>query len=217
MPIVLVDFKETVTLSNRRGAKSNRARRLAELLLFYCDFPQLCRACLCNAPCNCPNFSALWDRLLQATDTAMPNKHHLPAALKDWYFWAQSRFQQACCQDIRLRSALAPTTFYAMLIVPGWVQQCWHQADWRVQRKPVTASSCLRTAPSSLLAELGHFYLTLRQNLTEPLSMSPTLLMSSGLRKCPGLMLQLRRDMQVLGCRGTHLIIPTAIYGQWRS
>lgn len=108
MPIVLVDFKETVTLSNRRGAKSNRARRLAELLLFYCDFPQLCRACLCNAPCNCPNFSALWDRLLQATDTAMPNKHHLPAALKDWYFWAQEQMAAGLLSRHQVEICIGP-------------------------------------------------------------------------------------------------------------
>jgi len=91
MPISLFDFKETVRLSNRRGAKGNKARWLAELHLFYYNFPQLCRACLCNAPCNCPNYSALWDRFLQATDTAMPNKRHLPAVLKQWHLWAQEQ------------------------------------------------------------------------------------------------------------------------------
>jgi len=57
-------------------------------------------------------------------------------------------------------------------------------ADWRVQRKPVTALSCLRMAPSSLPAESGQFCLTLHQDVTQPLSMRPTLLMPSGLRKC---------------------------------
>jgi len=220
MPIKLFDFKKTVILSNRRGTKGNRARWLAELFLFYYNFPQLCRAWLCNAPCNIPTFSTLWDSFLQATDTAMLNKHRLPDALRDWHFWGQdqleagllSRQQVEICYGVQC----GPTTLYAILIGPEWSQQCWHQADWRVQRKPVTASSCLRTAPSSLPAESGHFCLTLHQDVIQTLSMRPTLLMISGLRKCPGPMLQLTRACKSLDARssrGTQLIIPTATYG----
>ena len=107
MPIVLVDFKETVTLSNRRGAKSNRARWLAELLFYY-DFPQLCRACLCNAPWNCPNFSALWDSILHATDTAMPNKRRLPDALKNWHFWTQDQMEAGLLSGLQVEICYGP-------------------------------------------------------------------------------------------------------------
>ncbi len=93
MPIDLFNFKETVILGNRRATKGNKARWLAELFLFYYNFPHLCRACLCSAPCSCPNFSALWDSFLQATGTAMPNKRRLPDALKDWHFWAQDQME----------------------------------------------------------------------------------------------------------------------------
>ena len=40
-----------------------------------------------------PSSQLLWDRFLQTTDTAMPNKRHVPAALKDWHFWAQDQME----------------------------------------------------------------------------------------------------------------------------
>ena len=91
MPISLTDFKETVRLTSQRGAKGNKARWLAEVHLFYNNFSQLCRACLCTAPCDCPNYSALWDRFLQETNRARPTKRQIPAALKAWHLWAQAQ------------------------------------------------------------------------------------------------------------------------------
>jgi len=157
---------------------------------------------------------------LQATDTAAPIKHHLPTALKDSTSGHKSRWQQACCQDIRLRSAVGPTTFYTILIVPQQGQQCWHQAGWRVKESPLQHCHASGWHPARLPAVLQLLCLLLPQGVTQTLSMRPRLLVSSGLRKCQGLYFAAQKSMLVLDAQlsgGTHLIIPTSSFCQGTS
>lgn len=57
--IEFYDFKGAVMLLTDSKAKGDKAKWLAELHLFYINFPELCRACLCSAPCSCQDYYAL--------------------------------------------------------------------------------------------------------------------------------------------------------------
>ena len=62
----------------------------AEFHLFYCNFPNLCRACACLNPatCPCPDYCQLWRDFLAATQQQQPVKRNIPEALGQWHQWA---------------------------------------------------------------------------------------------------------------------------------
>ncbi len=62
----------------------------AEFHLFYCNFPNLCRACACLNPatCPCPDYCQLWRDFLAATQQQQPVKRDIPEALGQWHQWA---------------------------------------------------------------------------------------------------------------------------------
>ncbi|KAL3138912.1 hypothetical protein ABBQ32_005732 [Trebouxia sp. C0010 RCD-2024] len=92
-----------ISLTDHRGRKrfgygrhKDRFQWQAELHLFYCKFPALCKPCDCaqTATCSCLSYGDLWDKFtcqqLQEGRSA-PTKEQLSAWLYQWDAWAQQQ------------------------------------------------------------------------------------------------------------------------------
>ena len=113
-PFVTNTGSTPISLTDSRGRKrfgygrhKDRSNWHAELHLFYCKFPGLCKSCSCSEPiaCSCLNYGQLWDRFLQhviSEGGAAPSKEQLPDMLYQWYDWAAqqsdlSEYEQELC------------------------------------------------------------------------------------------------------------------------
>lgn len=95
--IDFLDFKGRVRLRTDKRTKGDSVRWLAELHLYYLNFPEQCRQCQCSPSlqCACPNYAQLWDQFLEETGTVQPSsKRRLPTLLDNWHSWAQQQKEQ---------------------------------------------------------------------------------------------------------------------------
>ena len=93
-PIELLDGKEVYLSSNSQASK-DEYKWIAELHLFYIEFPELCKKCTCPDSAVCtvhPSYTQLWRRFRSDLgQPEMPAKQHITGALSAWHVWAQEQ------------------------------------------------------------------------------------------------------------------------------
>ena len=85
----------------------------AEFHLFYCNFPNLCRACACLNPasCPCPGNCQLWRDVLAATQQQQPVKRDIPEALGQWHQWAMVQHAAGRLEEHQMSVCSGPVCY----------------------------------------------------------------------------------------------------------